>query len=99
MPGINHVQIDANAAQHGEGGERVGLPAEIREFEAAIQESKHESEHGPHGGEPPAGCFVPRKEGEQGSRGKGVQVGNRAPGLGVRCSRSPREEVEACGYQ
>src|SRR5271169_4642250 len=74
MPEFLGVKVDAHAAKHGDGGERVRLPTQIVELEAAIDGGQRESKKGPEGSEPACGQFVPHQESEQECRGGGVKI-------------------------
>src|SRR5208282_6576250 len=50
VPGFLDIHVDADAADHGEQGERVSLPAQIVESEAAVDGGKRESEERPERG-------------------------------------------------
>src|SRR4029077_15253152 len=71
VPQLAIMQINADAAEHGDGSESVSLPTQIIELEAAVDRGQRECEKSPAGGEPAGGGFVPHQEGEQegGSRG------------------------------
>ena len=77
VPVVGVVEVHAHTAQHSESGESVGLPAEIVQFESAIDQGEHESEYRPHGCEPRARSFEPGEVGQQPSRGECIQISDR----------------------